>query len=88
MKKPFPQYLSSPFQVLWFESDELGIICVFFTVAMIFGSFTWLLLIAGPWYYTHLKKKYPRGFLRHFLYFLGLTRLDKYPGYFEDVFYE
>jgi len=62
MRKKFPQYLSAPFQVLWFECDEIGIICVFFTIAMIFGSLTWFFLIIGPWYYSHLKKKYPAVF--------------------------
>jgi type IV conjugative transfer system protein TraL len=88
MRKKFPQYLSAPFQVLWFECDEIGIICVFFTIAMIFGSLTWFFLIIGPWYYSHLKKKYPRGFLRHCLYFMGLVRLHNYPGYFEELFVE
>ncbi len=88
MKKRFPQYLSSPLQVLWFESDEIGIIITFGVIALIFGSFTWLLIVAAPWYYGHVKKKYPRGFLRHTLYFAGLIRLNLYPDYFEEEFYE
>jgi type IV conjugative transfer system protein TraL len=86
MGKRFPQYLSSPMQVLWFESDEIGVICVFGTIALIFGGFTWLLIIAAPWYYSHIKKRYPRGFLRHVLYFVGIVRLDRYPDYFEETF--
>jgi len=86
MKRRFPQYLSSPFQVLWFETDELGIIFLFFTVALIYGGVSWIMLLAGPWMYSKLKKKYPRGFLRHLLYFMGLVSMKGYPSYFEEEF--
>lgn len=88
MKKPFPQYLSAPLQVLFWDSDELCIIFVFFIIAMIFGSVTWLLVVVGPWGYSHMKKKYPRGFVRHILYFTGLVKIENYPDFFEDVFIE
>jgi type IV conjugative transfer system protein TraL len=87
-KKRFPQYLSSPFQVLWFETDELVIVVVFLIFALIFGYLFWLLLFVGPYLYTRLKKKYPRGFLRHVLYFIGLIRIKGYPSYFEKEFFE
>ncbi len=87
-KKRFPQYLSSPFQVLWFETDELIIVVVFLIFALIFGYLFWLLLFIGPYLYTRLKKKYPRGFLRHVLYFIGLIRMKGYPSYFEKEFFE
>jgi type IV conjugative transfer system protein TraL len=87
-KKRFPQYLSSPFQVLWFETDELVIVVVFLIFALIFGYLFWLFLFVGPYLYTRLKKKYPRGFLRHVLYFIGLIRIKGYPSYFEKEFFE
>jgi len=87
-KKRFPQYLSSPFQVLWFETDELIIAFAFLIFALIFGYLFWLLLFVGPYLYTRLKKKYPRGFLRHVLYFIGLIRIKGYPSYFEREFIE
>ena len=88
MKRKFPQYLSSPLQVLFWDSDELCIIMMCFTIALLFGSVFWLLLIAGPWTYSHLKKKYPRGYLRHVLYFIGVIEIKNYPDYFQDVFSE
>jgi type IV conjugative transfer system protein TraL len=87
-KKRFPQYLSSPFQVLWFETDELIIVFTFLIFALIFGYLFWLLLFLGPYLYTRLKKKYPRGFLRHMLYFIGLIHIKGYPSYFEKEFFE
>lgn len=88
MRRRFPQYLSSPFQVLWLESDELAIFFGMFTLALIFGNWFWLLTVAGPWFYSKLKKRYPRGFLKHVLYFIGLMDMKGYPGFFEESFKE
>jgi len=88
MRQQFPQYLSAPLQVLFWDSDELCIILMFFTIAMIFGSVTWILVVAGPWAYSSVKKKYPRGFIRHLLYFAELIEFQKYPGFLEDEFIE
>lgn len=87
-KKRFPQYLSSPFQVLWFETDELMIVFGFLIFALLFGYIFWLLLFVGPYLYTSIKNKYPRGFLRHVLYFAGLIHLKGYPSFFEKEFFE
>ncbi len=88
MTKPFPQYLSAPLQVLWFEPDELGVVFAFFLFAMLYGSFFWALLFMAPWYYSRIKRRYPRGFFRHVLYFAGLTGMKGYPSYFEERFIE
>ena len=88
MRTQFPQYLSAPLQVLFWDTDELCIILMFFTIAMIFGSVTWLLVVAGPWGYSSVKKRYPRGFIRHLLYFAGLIDFQKYPDFLEDEFIE
>jgi type IV conjugative transfer system protein TraL len=88
-KKRFPQYLSSPYQVLWMESDELAIFLIFLILALVFSS--WLLVVlmcGGPYVYSVLKKKYPRGFLRHVLYFTGLISMRGYPSFFESDFME
>jgi len=87
-KHRFPQYLSAPFQVLWFESDEVGIILLFFMISSVFGAWTWILLILGPCLYSKAKKKYPKGFLRHMLYFTGLKELKHCPNFFDNFFVE
>lgn len=84
----FPQYLSSPIQVLWWEADDLGIIFVCFTLALIFGGVCWILLILGPALYARLKKRHQRGFLKHALYALGIKDLSPYPGPFVNRFNE
>ncbi len=87
MEARFPRHLSSPFQVLWFEADEIAISFVFILVALVFGGWlSWALLIVCPYGYIRLKKTYPRGFLRHALYFLGLVEMKGYPGGFERRF--
>ena len=88
MKTKFPQYLSKPFQVLWFETDDLIIMLIFFVFAITFGNICWVLMFVAPYIYSKLKKKYPRGFFRHTLYFMGLINLKGYPSYFEREFHE
>ncbi len=84
----FPRYLSSPIQVLWFESDEIAIIAICYTLGLLFGLVGWALLIIVPYLYGKLKKNYPRGFLKHSLYFIGLLDLKGYPIYQEKEFFE
>jgi len=84
----FPQYLNAPFQVLWLEADELAIFFGGFIFVLLYGGMFWFLMFLLPWGYSKLKKKYPRGFLKHCLYFAGLTRMHGYPCFFEDYFLE
>jgi len=56
--KQFPQYLSKPFQVLWFEVDELIIFLFTLTLALIYGKVMWIAFLAIQYfYYTNQKKK-------------------------------
>ena len=87
-KQKFPQYLSRPLQVLWFEADDLCVVLIFFTLALVYGNIAWLLLILAPWLYIKAKNRYPRGFLKHCFYFMGVLTLKKYPIFFEDLFIE
>jgi len=87
-KKTFPQYLSLPFQVLWFETDELIIALIFYVMALVFGNVLWLMIGIGPYAYSSIKRKYPRGFFKHSLYFIGLISIKGYPNFFESEFSE
>ena len=87
-QRPMPQYLSAPLQVVWFESDEVGLIIMAFTMAMIFGGFSWLLLPAVPFVYSRVKRSQPKGFLRHLLYYAGLMKMYGYPDFWEKEFSE
>lgn len=84
----FPQYLSSPLQVFWFEADELAIVLIAFMIGSIFKGWFWLLLIFGPFFYTRYKLKYPRGFLKHSLFLSGLKDFAGYPTRFQKEFFE
>lgn len=86
--RPFPQYLSNPIQVLWFEPDELAVFLSGFVFGMVYGGVAWLMLLAAPPLYSRLKKSKPRGYLFHLLYILGLCRMVGYPSYFEKEFQE
>jgi hypothetical protein len=84
----FPQYLSSPLQVFWFEADELAIVLIAFMIGSIFKGWFWLLLVIGPFCYTRYKLKYPRGFLKHSLFLSGLKDFAGYPTRFQKEFLE
>lgn len=86
--RQFPQYLNAPLQVLFWESDELGLMMMFFILGLMFGGVFYLLIIIVPYAYGRFKKKYPRGFLRHMLIFTGIVQLDGYPSTFEKEFIE
>ena len=84
-----PQYLSSPLQIYIFESDEVGIIAGVIGWIMILGG--WLSIISlfvVPYLYRKTKLRYPKGFLKHLSYFLGLKDMTPYPGSFENLFHE
>ena len=84
----FPQYLSNPLQVLWFEADEVVVIALFFTISSVIGGVSWLLFLLGPYCYYLAKQKYPNGFIHHLLYFTGIKEMARYPGFFENFFNE
>ncbi len=86
--RKFPQYLSRPFQVLWFEVDELAIFTFTLTVALIYGGLAWIVFVAIQYGYIRTKRSKPRGFLMHMLYASALLQMKNYPGYFEQEFHE
>lgn len=89
MRNQFPQYLSAPFQILWFEVDELIIFFMFLILALMYEAWPlWVLMFVAPVVFGKIKSRYPRGFLKHMLYFCGLLSFEGYPSYFEERFTE
>lgn len=89
MNSRFPQYLSSPIQVLWFELDEVGLFFSCVSFALIFGGIIWfMLVIAIPVGYRKLKNNYPRGFQNNIEYLIGFKELTYYPGAFQNKYEE
>lgn len=84
----FPQYLSKPIQVLWFETDELILFVFTLTLALIYGKIMWLIFLVVQYFYTRTKRVKPRGFLKHVFYMLGLIKIRNYPDYFQREFHE
>jgi len=89
MIKKFPEYLHRPFQVLWWEVDELGLYALVLLTWLIFEN---ILALIIPLFlatrYSSFKKRYPRGFIKHFIYFLGFSSFKLYPDYWIDRFNE
>jgi type IV conjugative transfer system protein TraL len=86
--RKFPQYLSKPFQILWFELDEVLVFFFFLTMALIYGKWLWLGFVVAQYSYSKTKRNQTRGFLKHMLYVLGLVQLKNYPDYFTQEFHE
>ncbi len=93
----FPRYLSSPYQILFWESDEVAIMAAGYAISSTFGKFfelsiyaliTWMLLIGPYVVYKYYKKQYPSGFFKHLLYFMGFKNVPYCPEYFIDQFME
>ena len=83
-----PHYLHRPLQVLWWEVDEFVIVIISLMLALMFGYVFWVMLVLVPYGYSKFKKSYPRGFLFHLLWILGLIDFKHYPTYFEKEFRE
>jgi len=82
------QYLHRPYQVLFFEEDDLVLLVLALILALCFGGKFWILIIPFVFGYASLKRKLPRGYLRHLLYATGLVKLKGLPTFFEDKFNE
>jgi type IV conjugative transfer system protein TraL len=87
-KREVPQYLHQPIKILWFDLDEIVLVNILLMLAMIFGNIFWLLLIVLPYVVSKSKKNKPKGFLRHYLYKIGVVDLKMVPPYFEKRFSE
>ena len=88
ISKKFPQYLSKPFQVLWFEVDELVLFLFFLTLSLLYGKLMWLIFLVSQYSYTKTKRSQARGFLKHLLYVVGMVKMKNYPDYFQQEFGE
>jgi hypothetical protein len=86
--RKFPQYLSKPFQVLWFEVDELVLFLFFLTLSLLYGKLMWIVFLISQYSYTKTKRSQARGFLKHVLYVFGLVKMNHYPDYFQQEFHE
>jgi hypothetical protein len=90
--KRFSQYLHRPFQVLWFETDELAFISGMMGLLILTDSIpvlVWLAaLVTGLWGFRRLKERYPRGFAKHMGYELGVVSYKGYPDADDGDFYE
>ena len=84
----FPQYLSAPLQIMWFEADDFVIIILSIVIFLILGGWSIIVSIVLPVAFIQLKKNYSSSFLKHMIYFTGFKNLEYYPIAFEDEFHE
>lgn len=83
-----PKFMHLPLQILWFDTEEISIIMIGYTIGLVFGGLAWIALVLGPVFYIPIKRKQPRGFMKHMLFRIGLAHLKGYPGPEAKVFSE
>lgn len=83
-----PQNLHKPITVLWWDADEFAIIAFFAMLTALVNIKFAIFLFGIPWALRHIKKNYPRGFLKQIFYFLGIQEISGYPPYYEREFNE
>ncbi len=84
-----PQYLHRQMQVLWWEADEFIIFMLGLSLWILFGGYEFLLMgLIVPIIYSKLKKRYPRGLLKHLMYFTGFKEFRGYPSFYIKKFIE
>ncbi len=84
----FPRYLHQPYRFLWFEKDEVYIMVGVYILSLAFSLKLLLLIPAAVYLYRREKRKWPRGFLRHAGYRLGVFSFPGYPGGLAEKFFE
>jgi len=83
-----PQYLHRPYQVLFFETEELAGFLLAFFLALMFGGIFWIITFFTVFVLNYFKTRYPRGYLKHIFYTIGLIQFKGAPSSFEKKFCE
>jgi len=84
-----PKWLYRPYQILFFDAEDIAVIFSFLSLAYIFGGwFLWILAFVGPYLILQEKKKRGRGFIKHLLYKTGIFKFKGCPSVFERKFFE
>jgi len=82
------RYLHRPFRLVWFESDELMILFIGLVLSLTISLLFLVITTVTVFFIRRFKNKYPRGFIRHISYFLGLYKFRKVPSFFDTHFNE
>jgi hypothetical protein len=83
-----PKWLHRPYQVLFFDSEDLGLIFFCLMLGFLFGGIFWIIGLSVPFLVLKKKSKSPRGYIKHLFYLVGLYRFKGCPSVFEDKFWE
>ncbi|TCK58446.1 type IV conjugative transfer system protein TraL [Seleniivibrio woodruffii] len=89
MKSFVPQYLHKPNKVMMLDMDEFAVFANAVAMGIILKSL--IVFIIGVFLffaYRKAKNKYPRGFLRHIPYIVGLKQFHNFPNIFIRSFKE
>lgn len=82
------KHLHEPMQILWFDTVEVGIIIIFYLIAILFEGFAYVLFLTGPYWFITEKRASQRGFASHLAYEVGFRPLKGYPDPSAKIFHE
>ena len=83
-----PQYLHRPPQLIWFDVQEVFVLCLAYLGILTLASWTWVFVVAAAWIAIRVKRRKPRGYILHLFYRAGLFRMNHYPLPTAGKFYE
>ena len=82
------RYLHRPYRILWFETEEIALLFMGFIFALVVSIWLLIPFVVTTIIVRKVKKKMPRGFLKHLFYFAGYYRFPGAPTAHEKTFQE
>ncbi len=79
MKVRVPQYLHKPPQLIWFDVQEVFVLCLAYLAILTLKGWAWIFVIAAAWMAIRIKRRKPRGYILHLFYRAGLFQMKNYP---------
>lgn len=81
-----PQFTAAPYQFAFVDDDELFVAICCLGVSMFVTWYLFLFCVFILFEYCTAKRRNPRGFLHHFMYYCGLAAQKAYPSTFVRKF--
>lgn len=82
------KWLYRPYQVLFFDTEDLALLSSLVILGFLFGGIFWLLIPIGTYLFIRIKRRGGRGAVKHFFYMIGFFTFKGCPSVFEKKFWE
>jgi len=82
-----PQFTAAPYQFAFIDDDELFVAICCLGIALFVTWYSFLINVFIFFEYYEAKRRNPRGFLQHFMYYIGIGGQKSYPNTFVRKFF-